>query len=72
MAFLYNGKQLAPCVVSKAKLALGIPNNYSGNIKRFTLDYWIKTLHAVGAHYGISQLLIDAAISRYNHYLNAV
>jgi hypothetical protein len=67
-----NGKQLAPCVVSKAKHALNIPNGYNGNIKRFSLDYWIKTVNVVAKYHRLSQTQINAAINNYNHYLNPV
>jgi hypothetical protein len=38
-----NGKQLAPCIVSKARYALGIKHKKPTNLKECSKDYWIKT-----------------------------
>lgn len=39
-----KGKLLSPCIVSKAKFALGLENWYTGNDKTCSPEYWIKVL----------------------------
>ncbi|MBN8669413.1 MAG: hypothetical protein J0L80_01925 [Chitinophagales bacterium] len=73
MAFIdSSGKELAPCVVSKAKYALGLPNYYKGNIKQFSKAYWEHVCTEVGNRHGVNSSTIQNAINRYTHYLLAI
>jgi len=60
---------LAPCVICKAKLALGLPNLYRGNSKPFTPEYWERALRFVAVGQQISEKRIQQAIGQYAYYL---
>ena len=68
MPFIHKGVQLSPCIVSKARIALGISNRTKINNKKCTAYYWRHTLMAVGGRYNISSSIIDSAVNEYKVY----
>src|SRR5947207_1857122 len=50
MAVIYNnrGKQIAPCIISKAKYALGLTTVLPINIKRCSDKYWNESVEIIG------------------------
>ena len=44
MTFDASTIQISPCIVSKAKFALGLKNEQPKNCKRCSLDYWKRTI----------------------------
>lgn len=62
-----NNKELAPCIVTKAKVALELPNKYRRNSKRCSLAYWDRTVRAVSAQSGVrfTERQIQNAIQQY-------
>ncbi|WEK34153.1 MAG: DUF4263 domain-containing protein [Candidatus Pseudobacter hemicellulosilyticus] len=61
---------LSPCVVAKAKVALGLPNRYVGNSKHFTKEYWEYVLRNIAAAHGnIPESNIRKTIGKYEYYL---
>lgn len=48
-----NNKELAPCIITKAKIALGLPNRYRRNSKFCSPAYWERTIRTVAAQSGI-------------------
>lgn len=68
---LDNGAELAPCVVSKARVALNLRGYYAGNSKRFTLVYWIRVIRAlVRQEQHVPEATIQAAINQWQYYRN--
>ena len=61
--------QYAPCVVSKSKLALGLPNTYRCNSKVFTKDYWETVLNYLAEMHDVKPNILSEAISKYEYYL---
>jgi len=43
-----NGKQLAPCIISKVRDAFASGSNYRSNTKHCAQKYWCKTCNAIG------------------------
>jgi hypothetical protein len=56
------------CVMAKAKVALGVKNNYTGNSKSFSKNEWEKALRILAKRHPIADELLIAAISDYNYY----
>jgi hypothetical protein len=67
---LDNGAELAPCVVSKARVALNLNGYYAGNAKRFTLAYWKRVLKPLTRGQGLPKATIRAALHEWQHYRN--
>jgi len=64
-----NDVQLSPCMISKAKLALGLKElNGKINSKKCSTTYWKRVVNAVGGKYEVSQSKIDTAIGKYNQF----
>lgn len=38
---------LSPCVCSRVKYALGLPNRFRGNKKKVTAEYWNRVIDEV-------------------------
>jgi hypothetical protein len=69
MPFIHNGVQLSPCIVAKAKIALGLSNiRIRINNKRCTAYYWRKVVRAVAARYNVPSNIMDNAIDDYEVY----
>jgi hypothetical protein len=64
----YNGVELSPCIVAKAKEALNVPNRTVGNKKTCTLEYWVNALKAVAQAYSIPDYEVARAVGEYDHY----
>jgi hypothetical protein len=45
-----NGKQIAPCIVSKVRHALKVPNRYRSNDKKCSKFYWDNTCDIIGVY----------------------
>lgn len=61
-----DGKQLSPCIVAKARYALGITTNEPANNKWCTQAYWNKVLEVVGSAHNVSDHKIVSASIQYN------
>lgn len=60
-----NGKELAPCIVSKVKYTLNVPNRYRGNKKSCSYNYWNDACEIIGKHYKCSSKSIKTAKSKF-------
>jgi len=61
--------QLSPCIISKAKLALGLKElNGEINSKKCSAKYWKRVVDVVGDKYKVPQSKIDGAIGKYNQF----
>lgn len=50
-----NGKELSPCIISKARFALGLKSSYRSNKdKPCSQAYWHKTIDVVAKFYGVN------------------
>lgn len=68
-----KGKQLRPCIVAKAKYALGIPSNlYKGNKSRCTHDYWYKVLRILAKKYNIQNCELIKARSNTDLFIKGL
>ncbi|GGB30250.1 hypothetical protein GCM10011500_53320 [Mucilaginibacter rubeus] len=67
--FMHSYIQLSPCIVSKVKHALGLPNRHKGNNKRCSQKYWIDVCNEVGANHKCSQSKIENAINLFTQYI---
>lgn len=68
MAFIYSGVELSPCIVAKAKYALGLPTRYTGNTKNCSPNYWAITIYAVGSRFKCADEKMEQAIRDYTKY----
>lgn len=64
-----HGNQLSPCIVSKAKQAMGL-SAVKGkiNAKKCTPQYWRKVVRVVGAIFFQPQPVIEHAIDAWAEY----
>jgi len=63
------GNELSPCIVSKAKQAMGLtPVRGQINNKYCTPHYWRKVVRAVGVSYRQPQIVIERAIDAWEEY----
>lgn len=62
-----NRSEIAPCIVSKASHALGIPNGYRYNRKKCSKTYWDEAINKIGYFNNID---IDKRIEAKNAYYN--
>jgi hypothetical protein len=68
MAFLLNGREIAPCIVAKAKYALGIRVNQPENRKQCSDAYWAEVVTYLGRKNNKPQINIDNALLRRDLY----
>jgi len=63
---------LSPCVVAKARMALGLSDRCKGNRKTFTEAYWIIVINEIARNSKeqIPESKVKEAKARYNDYLN--
>ncbi|AUD06844.1 hypothetical protein CWM47_36335 [Spirosoma pollinicola] len=66
MKITHEGKELAPCIVSKAKYALELKDQSPCNQNPCSEAYWEKTVVIVGRHYNLDDNTINNAIEMYN------
>jgi hypothetical protein len=69
MAFIHNGKELSPCIVSKARHALGLKPEKPTNKKYCPLPYWEQAVQAVGERQNVEPETIAAAKASYGNYI---
>ncbi len=69
MKFIHNGKEIAPCIVSKSRFALGTKNIKPQNSKKCSPDYWANTIRTVAAVTNPS-VTIEDAIARYDELIS--
>lgn len=64
-----NNRQIAPCIIAKAKIALKISNKPKNNIKTCSDDYWFKTIQHIAKHHNINDnKTINQALKRTDLY----
>ncbi|GAB3931839.1 hypothetical protein [Larkinella terrae] len=68
MSIIYNnkGKQLAPCIISKAMYALKLKVKKPNNKKKCSNEYWITTVETVGKANNNTRAEIEEAIKEYD------
>jgi hypothetical protein len=66
MKYQRKCKEIAPCIVSKVKVALKLPNKYRGNIKSCSSNYWNDVCEIIGKYNLCSQTKINLAKKKYN------
>jgi len=64
MPLRINGVEMSPCIVAKAKHALGIATSYKGNNKKWSQGYWNIVVDKLGAEHRLSASKIQAAKKR--------
>lgn len=64
-----NGKQIAPCIVSKVKHALKVPNRYKFNDKKCSRHYWDQTCETIGKLNGKTNSEIEKAKKLFGQYI---
>ncbi|TGE04601.1 hypothetical protein [Hymenobacter fodinae] len=68
--FTLNGVQLKPCIMAKARHALGVTDKQPTNRTRCGEDYWAMTVRAMAAHHGVtSEATISEATKKYADYI---
>lgn len=65
-AYDENEKELSPCIVSKAKYALGLKSIRPMNNKTCSPEYWEKVIGTLGKYNSLKKDQIAAAIMRYS------
>lgn len=64
-----NNKQLMPCIIAKAKMALELPTSSNGNKKNCSDKYWLKAVNHIAKFYGIEdEKRIQKALKRTDLY----
>ncbi|MBO9595007.1 MAG: hypothetical protein J7599_19035 [Niabella sp.] len=61
-----NKKELSPCIVSKAKYALGLKSIKPTNNKTCSLEYWEKVVAILSKTYPLKKKQIAHAIEIHN------
>jgi len=63
---------LSPCVLAKARMALGLSDRCKGNRKTFTEAYWIMVIDKIvkNTKPPVAKSKIEEAKARYMDYLN--
>ena len=56
-----DGVEKAPCLVSKARYALGLKGKRPGNKKTCSKEHWIELVREMGKFYKVSKDKIKAA-----------
>lgn len=64
-----NGVEVSPCILAKAKFALGIPNRYVFNDKKCSKDYWNKVVIHLGSIHGKTKIQIENAKRKFELFL---
>jgi len=73
MNFQNSDTQIRPCIVSKAKFALGLKNKIPIQKvrQRCTQDYWLRTICTICVLYGvITKEQRQNAINRFDELIN--
>lgn len=63
-----KGYELAPCIVSKAKHALKLPNRYTKNIKTCSTEYWCRVIDLLASEYNITDIKRINRAKKSTHY----
>ena len=66
MPIILDGVEISPCIASKAKFALGLPNKYLGNDKKCSVEYWNKVINFLGIQNQLSSERIKRARNRFD------
>lgn len=64
-----NQKELSPCIVSKAKYALGLKSIKPTNNKICSLEYWERVINTLAKSNLLTKEQIAAAIMRYSELI---
>ena len=66
---LTDMSKYAPCIVSKAKMALQLKNRYKGNNKKCSDEYWENVVKKLAANNNVTDdKIIKKAIKRTDLY----
>lgn len=65
-----NDKQIAPCIVSKVRHALKVPNRYKFNEKKCSRHYWDQTCEIIGKINGKTTTEVEKAKKLFSLYMN--
>ena len=65
MYYRENGSQISPCIITKARYALGVTNRIPTNQKKCSLNYWEEVVEIIGTSYNIKLLTITRAKGQY-------
>jgi hypothetical protein len=69
MSYNWEGYLLAPCIISKVKHALNVPNRYKGNNKKCSYKYWVKTVTLIGDEFGLSSQQRQKGNDKFKKYM---
>ena len=64
MPVILGKVEMSPCIVSKAKYALGLKTNKPHNNKKCSEHYWIKVINYLGEQNELQHNIIEAARNR--------
>jgi hypothetical protein len=72
MKFINTNTQIRPCIVSKARRALGLKGILKQNVnQKCSPDYWKKTINTICKIKGIIDLVQKQnAINRFDEFMN--
>lgn len=65
MRFLDTNKEIAPCIVSKARYELGLKSKKPNNRKFCSKNYWQRTIETLASHHKTKPEKIESAINNY-------
>lgn len=61
--------QIAPCIASKARFALGIAHNEPSNNKTCSYNYWSKVIESLASEKSISSEVAKEAKEKFSHLM---
>lgn len=65
-----NKKEIAPCIVSKVKYALGLKRSKPINYKKCSANYWNEVVEVVAEHNSVTNVnIIKIAKSKYSELI---
>ena len=64
--FKETKKQISPCISSKAKYALKLKSNKPSNLKRCSINYWLKVIESISYKHNVTGNLIKEAKNKYD------
>lgn len=63
MATIIRGKSIAPCIVAKARFALGITPNRPMNSKPCSVNYWHKVVKHIASVHKVQGARLQKALN---------
>lgn len=71
MYMFHDGTQISPCIISKVKAALRLPNNHKGNKKKCSYRYWVRTIIIIADVHHLPPETKQRAYDYYKLYISS-